>query len=493
MENTADKVSLKTHWLILVVVCIAQFMVVLDVSVVNVALPTIQRSLHFSNPNLQWIINAYTITFAGFLMLGGRAADIFGRRKIFLVGLGLFTLSSLIGGLAQTQSELIAARAVQGLGGAILSPATLTILITTFTDNTVRTKALGIWGAVAAGGGAAGALVGGILTDLVSWRWILFINVPIGIICFLIAIEAVSELQNNRTSKSLDIIGSVLITSGLSLGVYAVVNTGTASWTSFATLIPLSIAILLLVSFVIYEMKLAKSPIVPFSMFRIRTLTLANLCIFTMSASAFAMWYFITLYLQEILHFSPLKTGIVFLPQTAGIALGAILSGRLISKIGYKIFLLIGPVLALLGFLWLAQVNIHSTYLSVVFVPATLITLGLGFTFAPATAAGTDGVKRELAGFASGLLNSSRQIGGALGLAVLVTISLDISKVTGNSTIFTRLQTISILHGWSVAYLTASLIAATSFIFAFSLPKHKTTNQTQLDDNKFDNRELMLD
>ncbi len=473
MKEAPPEHSIKSHGLILLVACIAQFMVVLDVSVVNVALPTIQRELRFSDSNLQWIINAYTITFAGFLMLGGRAADIFGRRKIFLIGLSLFTFSSLIGGLAHTQSELIAARAVQGLGGAILSPATLTIIITTFRDNTARTKALGIWGAVAAGGGAAGALIGGVLTDLVSWRWILFINVPIGIVCLLIALKAISEIKNDSGSKALDIAGSILITSGLSLGVYTIVNTNTTPWSSANTLIPLSVAILLLLAFVVYELKVAKSPIIPFSMFKIKTLTLSNFCMFLMSAAAFSMWYFITLYLQEVLHFSPLKTGIAFLPQTAAISVGAILSGRLIPKVGYKIFLLTGPILALIGFVWLSRVNIHSTYLSVILIPASLITLGIGFTFAPAAAAGTDGVKRELSGFASGLINSSRQIGGAIGLAVLVTISLDISKVTGNATSFTKNQAISILHGWSVAYLVAGIVAASAFLFALGLPKHK--------------------
>ncbi len=467
---------------ILLIACVAQFMVVLDISVINVALPTIQRSLHFSNANLQWTINAYTIAFAGFLLLGGRAADIFGRKKIFLLGLGMFTTASLLGGFSQNQSELIVARSFQGLGGAVLSPATLTIIITTFRSNAAKTKALGIWGAVAAAGGAAGALVGGVLTDLVSWRWILFINVPIGIVCFLAASVFVSEYRNTSASRKLDIFGSILITSGLSLGIYSIVNTDTVSWTSPVTVGLLAVSIAIIVGFVIYEIKFAISPIIPFSMFKIRSLSLSNLCMLTMSASAFSMWYFLTLYMQDILHFSPLKTGFAFLPQTIMISVGAILSGRLIPKIGYKVFLLTGPILALIGFMWLSSVNTHSTYMSVILVPSMLITLGIGFTFAPAAAAATDGVPKELAGFASGVLNSSRQIGGAIGLAALVTVSLDISKLTGSNTNFTVHQVAAIIHGWSIAYIIAGFIAISALLFAIGLPKHKKENYLISDD-----------
>ena len=333
MTAPQDRSARTPDWLVLSLACVAQFMVVLDISIVNVALPSIKHSLGFSQAELQWVLNAYTLTFAGFLLLGGRTADLFGRRRMFLVGLGVFTLSSLFGGLAQDQAMLIAARAAQGLGGAILSPATLTILTTTFRQPQARARAMGMWSAVAGAGGAAGALLGGVLTQELSWRWILFINVPIGIAAF---VGARAFLPESRAAERqpLDVLGAVLVTSGLTALVFGVVRTTSVGWGSWQTVVALAVSAGLIAWFVLHEGVVAKSPIMRLSLFKRRTVWTANLVMFLLVGAIFAMWFFVSLYLQLVDGYSPLRTGFAFVPQTLAIVIGAQISSRLVLRGG---------------------------------------------------------------------------------------------------------------------------------------------------------------
>ena len=305
-------------WVVLTLVCLGQFMVVLDISVVNVALPSIQKDLGFSAAGLQWVVNAYTLAFAGFLLLGGRAADLYGRRKMFIVGLTMFSLASLVGGFAQTKGMLIGARAVQGLGGAVLAPATLTILVTSFAAGRERARALGVWSAMAAAGGAAGAILGGVLTDLLSWRWILFINVPIGLAAAVAARAILVETRApdaNRTK--LDIAGSVTVTAALVSLVFGIVETESHGWSSPWTIVPIVISAVLLAAFIWIETRVATTPLMPFGLFRSRSVRGANICVMFLGAAMFSMWFFLSLYMQDVLGYTPLQAGIAFLPQTA--------------------------------------------------------------------------------------------------------------------------------------------------------------------------------
>ena len=407
---------------LLALVCVAQFMVVLDVSIVNVALPDIGRSLDYSSTGLQWVVNAYVLTFAGFLLLGGRAADLFGRRRVFLAGLGLFTLASLLGGLAQTSAELTAARAAQGFGGAVLSPATLTIIMTTFTEGPKRHRALGAWSAVAGAGGAFGVILGGVLTSYLSWRWVLFVNVPIGVLAAIAASRFLTERKRPDAGRDLDIMGAVLVTLGLAIGVYAIVGTDTHPWGSARTLGLLVLSLVLLTGFVYGQARIAKAPLMPLSLFRSRFVTGANVVMLLMGVIFFSMWYFLSLYLQEVYGDGPLKTGLLFLPMSLGIIVGAQISARVIGRFGPRALLLVGIVLMIVGFGWLGQAS-SSGYTAGVLGPTLLITVGVGLCFTPLATAATTGVHWSQAGLASGVLNTSRQIGGSLGLAVLATVA----------------------------------------------------------------------
>jgi len=408
---------------ILVVVCLAQFMVVLDVSIVNVALPAIQHDLGFSATGLQWVVTAYALTFGGLLLLGGRLADLFGRRRIFLLGLGLFTAASLLGGFATNQATLIAARSLQGVGAAVLSPATLTILTVTFRDQRARAKAFGVWSAVAAGGGAAGALFGGVLTQYLSWRWILFVNVPIGIALFVVARVTLHESRADGPRSRLDVAGAVTVTGALFLLVYAISHTDAVPWSATSTLVVLAVAALLLGAFVLIEARVASHPLVPLRLFRVRSVTGANLVMFCFGVGMFAMWYFLSLYLQQVLGYSPVVTGLTFLPQTAAIAIGATLSGRLAPRLGPRNVLMLGALLASAGLFWLSFIQAGDSYWSGACGGGILATFGMGLAFTPIALLATGGVPHEEAGLASGLVNCSRQIGASVGLAVLTTLA----------------------------------------------------------------------
>jgi EmrB/QacA subfamily drug resistance transporter len=422
MEPPATGARHVPDGLLLAIACVAQFMVVLDVSIVNVALPSIGRDLHYSPTGLQWVVNAYVLTFAGFLLLGGRAADLFGRRRVFLFGLALFVGASLVGGFAQSSGWLTAARAVQGLGGAVLSPATLTIVVTTFRGPGV-TKALGVWSAVAGAGGATGAVLGGILTAELSWRWVLFVNVPLGAALFAVAAVFLTDARLATRRRKLDVAGAVTVTAGLAALVYAIVGTDTHPWGSAQTLSVLAVAVILLAIFLVLELRVASEPLMPMRLFRSRPLTGSNLVMLLVGAAFFSMWYFLSLYLQNVLGYGALRAGLSFFPMALSIAVGAQISSRLVARFGVRHLLLFATALVAGGFWWLSQIGPHSTYWVAVFGPGCLISFALGFLFTPLATGATTSVPPEEAGLASGLLNTSRQVGGSIGLAVLATIA----------------------------------------------------------------------
>jgi EmrB/QacA subfamily drug resistance transporter len=426
---------------------IAQLMVVLDVTIINVALPQMRTALHMSASGQQWVINAYTLTFAGFLMLGGRAADLFGRRRTFLIGLAGFTLFSLLGGLAQTGGELIAARAAQGVGGAILAPASLSLLTATFTDHHDRRRALGIWSATAASGAGAGLLLGGVLTDLLSWRWDLFVNVPIGVALIVGSLLSLKESTGQLRSRSLDVAGSVTLTGGVAILVYGIVSTSTYSWGSARTIGTLAAGTAMLILFTLIEGRVAQSPIVPLRTFRRRSLSLANIQAMTVGLVVFGNYFFLSLYLQDVKHYSPLRTGLAFLPIGLTTFGGALVASRLVYRLGIRRQMIIAPLVTAAAACWLSQLGAESGYVTSMLAPLLLAGASIGVTFVPITMAATMGVPPAEAGLASGLLNTSRQLGGALGLAVLAAIASAVTRhdaMRGNAAVAAALS-----HGYS--------------------------------------------
>jgi len=408
---------------ILALACLAQFMVVLDVSVVNVALPAIRNSLRFSEQDLQWVVNAYTVTFAGFLLLGGRAADLLGRRRVFISGLVLFALASLAGGFADTQALLIAARGAQGLGGAIIAPASLSILTTTFEEGAARNRAVGIWGAMGGAGGAAGVLLGGVLTDLLSWRWILFINVPIGLLAAFFAERYIVETREAMRRPSFDLAGAVTATVGLSVLVLGIVRTDVTGWGSLSTLALIAAGAALIAAFVAIEGRVARAPLMPLRIYASRTLSAANVVVLMIGAAVFAMWFFLSLYLQQVLGYSPLRAGLAFLPMTLCIVAGSTLASRVVTRVGPKPMLVTGMTAQAAGLALFTQITPGGSYLGQIIVPSLLVAIGIGFSFVPVTIAAVAGVASEEAGLASGLVNTSRFVGGALGLALLAALA----------------------------------------------------------------------
>jgi EmrB/QacA subfamily drug resistance transporter len=417
------------RWIALALLCVAQFVVVLDASIVNVALPTIKEALNFSEDSLPWVLNAYVLTFGGFLLLGGRLADLLGRRRLFMGGLVLFALASLAGGLASNSGQLIAARAVQGLGGAILSPAALSIVAVTFKDGAERNKALGIWGAVAGSGGAAGVLLGGILTEYVGWEWVLWVNVPIGIAAAAIAPSLIAETKSEAETRHFDIAGAVTITLGLSALVFALLDAETVGWGSVQTIATIVGSLILLAAFVAIEMR-SRAPLVPFSIFRVRTVTGANVVGILVGASLFSMFYFISLYMQQVLGYSPIKAGLSYLPLAITIILAAGVASALVTKVGFKPILAVGMACVALGLIWFTQIDVNGTFLKDLLGPSLLAAVGLGFAFVPVTIAAVSGIEDREQGLASGLINTSQQVGGALGLAILAAIA---NSVIGGS------------------------------------------------------------
>lgn len=420
------------RWKALVVLAVAQFMVVLDASIVNVALPSIQRDLHFTDESLQWVVNAYTLAFGGFLLLGGRAADLFGRRRIFIAGLGLFSLASLVGGFATTSEWLIIARGVQGLGAAIVAPAALSIVTTTFTEGAERNKALGIWGALAGAGGAAGVLLGGMLTEWAGWEWVLFVNVPIGVAAAVIAPRYVRE-SHGHEKTSMDIAGATLVTGGLVVLVYALVDAERAGWGSGQTIGLIALSVALLIAFLVVEGKLVKHPVMPLGIFRNRNVASADAVALLVGASLFSMFFFISLYLQQVLGFSALDAGLAYLPLALTIVISAGTASQLVTKVGPKPILVAGLALTAIGLLLFTRISPDGTFLGDVLVPSLVVAAGLGFSFVPLTITAVAGVTHNEAGLASGLINTAQQVGGALGLAILSSIANSrISNVLGD-------------------------------------------------------------
>lgn len=405
--------------LILLIVAVAQFMVILDVAIVNVALPSIFRELKFSNTDsLQWVVTAYTLAFGGFLLLGGRAADLFGRKRVFTAGLAMFSLVSLICGLSQSDTMLTVARGFQGLAAAFMSPAALSIVLTTFSEGKERHRALGVWAAVSAGGAAVGVLLGGILTQYLNWRWNFFVNVPVGIVLVFTTIKLLPESKADLGHRQLDLPGAVLATVGLMSLVYGLSKAPSAGWTSMTTIGFVGAAIVLLLAF-LYNEKRSKHPLMPLSIFKIRNVLGANLTQLPITASMFSIFFFLTLYIQTVLGFSPVKTGFSFLPITFIIAIVSTVVSRLLIKVGYKPFLLIAPVFLTGSFLWFGKIEVGGSYWVDVFPGLVMMALGMGMMFLPITVAATNGVPAHESGLASGLLNTAQQIGGAVGLAVL--------------------------------------------------------------------------
>jgi len=413
----------RKRW-ILALTCLAQFMVILDVSIVNVALPSISDDLGFSGADLQWVVNAYTLTFAGFLLLGGRAADLLGHRKVFVAGLLLFAAASLAGGLAPDDGVLVAARAAQGLGGAIVAPSTLAILTTTFSEGAERNRALAAWGAMGGLGVATGALLGGVLTELLSWRWILIVNVPIGLALAAVGLRVVADVRRDTGARrSFDLAGALTVTAGLVVLTYGIVRTEQEGWTSARTLGTLALGVALLGAFLLIEGRVARAPLVPLRTFRARSLTGANVVVFCLGASVFAMWYFVSLYLQDVLGFTPIQAGLAFLPMTGAIILTSSFAGRGVGRIGAGRMLVGGMALIAVGMALFARVAVDGSWAGDVLVPGVLTAAGLGLSFVPVTIAAVSGVARTEAGLASGLVNTARQVGGSLGLAILATLA----------------------------------------------------------------------
>jgi EmrB/QacA subfamily drug resistance transporter len=410
------------RWKALAIVCAAFFMTVLDVSIVNVALPSIGNSLHFSEQGLQWVITAYAITFGGFLLLGGRAADLLGRRRVFYVGVAVFTIASFICGLAWSEGVLIGARAVQGLGAAIITPAALSIVTTSFEEGPERNKALGIWGAIGGSGAAVGVLAGGILTKYLGWEWIFFVNVPVGALALALAPRFVRESRSDR-DQSNDVAGAVTITAGVALLVYAVSEAPNHGWGSAWTISRLAAAAVLLIAFVVIESR-AKDPLMPFRIFRVRTVAGANVAGLFLGAAVFANFFLLTLYVQQVLHWSALKTGVTFVATAGTAIIWAGLAQALVTRIGVKPVMAVGFVAMIAGMLWYAQVPADASYVPDLLPGYLLVGFALPFTFIPVSIAALAGVERHEAGLASGLINTAQQVGGAVGVAVTSSISI---------------------------------------------------------------------
>jgi EmrB/QacA subfamily drug resistance transporter len=450
--------------LALALLAMTQFVVVIDASIVNVALPSIGSHLHFARADLSWVVNAYTLTFGGFLLLGGRLADLLGRRRMFMLGLILFSVASFAGGIAQSEGWLLAARAVQGLGAAIVSPAALSIITTTFAEGAERNRALGIWGAVAGAGGAAGVLLGGILTSGLSWRWVLFVNVPIGLAAAALAPRTLIESRSESGATTLDLPGAVTVTAGLSLLVYAIVDAVNAGWGSTTTLLKIAGAVALLVAFLIIERR-QRHPLMPLSIFRLRTLRGANIVGLLIGMSLFSMFFFISLYLQNVLHYSPIKTGISYLPLAIGIIVSAGAAAQLVTRLGFKTPLIAGLLLIAGGLLWFSQVPATGgSFAADVLGPSILAAFGLGFAFVPVTIAAVTGTKPHEAGLASGLINTAQQVGGALGLAILATIAN--SRTQGLSHSGVHSASVALTKGFDRAFLVGAGFAVAGAILA---------------------------
>jgi EmrB/QacA subfamily drug resistance transporter len=460
--------------LALVLLALTQFVVVIDASITNVALPSIGKALDIDQDSLSWVVNSYTLVFGGFLLLGGRLADFFGRRRMFMISMGVFGVASLAGGFAQSEEWLIIARAVQGLGAAIASPAALSIVTTTFKEGSERNRALGIWGAVAGAGGAAGVLFGGMLTQWAGWEWVLFVNVPIAAFVVWQApkrlLESRAEEEKERT---LDIPGAVSITAGLALLVYTLVDAATIGWAATETFVRGAIALALIAAFVLIEVKTRK-PLVPFSIFRNRTLRGANIVGILTGMSLFSMFFLITLYLQQVLGQDALEAGLSYLPLAIATILGAGVAGQLVTRIGFKPVMVTGLLLLSVALFWFTRISVDGSFWVDVLGPSVLAGVGLGLTFVPVTIAAMSGTIPEEAGLASGLINTSQQIGGALGLAILASIA---NSATNDAIAGGTNQIAALNSGFQDAFLVGAFFALAGAVFAALLISSKDSKE----------------
>jgi EmrB/QacA subfamily drug resistance transporter len=448
--------------LALLVISAAQLMIVLDATVVNVAIPTIHHALHFSLANLEWLITGYSLTFGGLLLFGGRTGDLYGKRRMFMIGVSVFALSSLLGGLATSDVWLIITRGMQGVGAAIAAPTALALIATNFPEGRERNRAMGVYAAMSGGGGALGLLLGGILTSYVSWRWIFFINVPIAAVVLFLAPRALHE--SSTTSGHLDVPGAVTVTGGMLALVYGLSNASSHSWSSVSTISFLAAAVVLLVAFGFIERRSA-DPLMPLSIFNNRNRSASFAMMLCIGIALFSMFYFLTQFLQNIQGWSAVKTGVGFLPMTAGIIVAAGLTSRFVGKTGIRLPLIVGPAMTVVGMLWISRITPTSAYLEIL-GPLVVIALGMGLVFVPLTLTAVSGVEPQEAGLASALLNTMQQVGGALGLAVLATVAIDASNsklhsLHSSSKAATKIAT---THGYTTAFLVSAAIALVSLL-----------------------------
>jgi EmrB/QacA subfamily drug resistance transporter len=447
------------RWWVLVVVCLAQFMVVLDATIVNVALPTIEGTLGLSTEGLQWIVNGYALAFGGFLLLGGRMADLLGRRRLFLAGIVVFTIASLVCGLADSGAMLVAARAVQGFGAALVSPAALSIVTTTFREGQERTRALSVWAAIAAGGGAVGLLFGGMLTEWLDWRWVFFVNIPIGVVAIVASLRLIPESRQESAVRHFDSLGATTVTAGLALLVFGITKAQSWGWGSPSTIGVLLGALSLLAVFVLVELR-SPSPLIRLGIFRLRSLASANTISLLVAGGLFGIFFFNTLYLQGTLGYSPLEAGLAFLPITLGVIVAAGLAARVAERIGVRPVLTTGLLVGAAGLGLLTQVSVDGSYLADVLPGSILLALGIGMAFVPLTIAATANVPDSDAGLASGILNTSQQIGGALGLAILGTLA------AGRTASFAGPAPEALVAGYQRAYLAGAILLAVGAVLS---------------------------
>jgi EmrB/QacA subfamily drug resistance transporter len=459
MVETAQR-----KWLALALLATVQFMVILDIAIVNVALPSIQVDLGFSQENLQWVISAYALFFGGFLLLGGRVADLLGRRRLFIAGLVIFSAASLLSGLAWSDTALIVARAVQGFGAAIITPAALAILMTTFSEGRERNMALGVWGAVGAFGAVAGVLLGGILTDGLSWEWIFYINVPVGLAALALTPILLVESRDLQV-KSFDVPGAVLVTGGMITLVYGITQANDYGWGSVETLGLFAGAIALLAGFVGWEAR-AKEPLMPFSIFRIRTVSAANISGLILGTVTFSMFLMLTLYMQQVLGYSPMKTGVAYLAVAGTAIIWSTVAAQLVTRLGVKPVITAGMAFLTAGLLYFTQVSVGGSYLGDLLPGFLLIAIGLGFSFVPISIAALAGVQRSDAGLASGLFNTSQQIGGALGIAALSAIA---TSTTEDGVASGTALPQALTDGFEAAFIWGGVVAAVGIVVALTL------------------------
>jgi EmrB/QacA subfamily drug resistance transporter len=460
--------SNRRKWIALLLLCMVQFMVVLDIAIVNVALPSIQTDLGFTQENLQWVISAYSLVFGGFLLLGGRLADLLGRRRVFMAGLVIFTIGSLLCGLSWSEGSLIAARALQGLGAATISPAALSILTTMFREGRERNIALGAWGAVGGVGAAAGVLLGGVLVDLLSWPWIFYVNVPVGIISLIAAPLLLAESKDERES-SFDVLGALLVTSGLSILVLGITKGHDWGWSSGQTIGVFAVAAILIAAFVAQESR-AAHPLVPFSIFRLQTLTAANIVMFIMGTALFSMFLMLTLYMQQVLHFSPLKTGVGYLAVAGTAIIWANAAAAAVTRVGVKPTLVTGMSVMTVGLVLFSQVSVDGSYWRNLFPGFLVIGFGMPLAFVSLTIAALAGTREHEAGLASGLINTSQQIGGAVGIAILSTIA---TSTTSDAVASGTPVPAALTHGFQNAFWAGAAITLVGVIVSVLLVRQR--------------------